>query len=132
MTGKGVVVKTDFKIATVRIRKSSACGHDCGECRACGGAEFLATVTNSVGAKVGDTVIIGAPSGKVLAYSFLLYILPILGAAVCYAVSGVFFSKPFFRTLCIVIWFTVWFFAVRRINRRVKMSTILGVADEKD
>ena len=79
MTGKGVVVKTDFKIATVRIRKSSACGHDCGECRACGGAEFLATVTNSVGAKVGDTVIIGAPSGKVLAYSFLLYILPILG-----------------------------------------------------
>ena len=89
MTGKGVVVKTDFKIATVRIRKSSACGHDCGECRACGGAEFLATVTNSVGA-------------------------------------------PFFRTLCIVIWFTVWFFAVRRISRRVKMSTILGVADEKD
>lgn len=132
MTGKGVVVKTDFKKATVRVRKSSACGHDCGECRACGGAEFETVVENSVGAKVGDVVVIGAPSGKVLEYSFVLYILPILGAAVCYAVSGVFFSRSFFRALCIVVWFVAWFLLIKRFEKRIKLSTILGVADEKN
>lgn len=133
MTGTGIVVKTDFKTATVRIRKASACGHDCGECRVCTNPEFETEVINSVGARVGDRVIIGAPGSQVLFLAFSLYILPILGAVICYALSGVFFIEMPARALCTALWIVLWAVYIRRLGRRgVKMSRILEVADEEN
>lgn len=133
MTSKGIVIKTDTKTATVKVRRNSACGHDCGECRLCDGGEIKTVVKNTVGAKEGDVVTIGTDSSKVLLCSFILYVVPILGAAVCYALASRIFSKPFFLALIIVLWFVLWFVCLRRFSaENVITSSILEVSDEKN
>ena len=87
MQGKGIVINANGENATVRIRKSSACGHDCGECRVCNNPEIEVEVVNSADAKAGDTVLIGADTVGVLWSAFLLYILPIIGAFAVYIIS---------------------------------------------
>ncbi len=131
MQGKGIVIKTDGTNATVRIRKSSACGHDCGECRVCNNPEIEISVANPIGAKEGDTVIIGADSSSVLWNTFLLYILPVIGMFVIYMVLS---SLPVYITiLSVVLWLALWFVFMRRKSKNVNIkSCILEVVHEKN
>lgn len=134
MMGNGIVVKTDGNRAIVRIKKSSACGHDCGECRVCNNPEFETEVINNVGAAAGDRVLIGAPTGEVLFSAFLVYMLPVLGVLVTGILLSAFFESAFVIALGCVLWVLVWFFIIRRRNSESdsKMSTILEVINEKN
>lgn len=80
MTGEGVVVRTAGNTAVVKIRKSSACGQDCGHCRACDNPEYEVSACNPVGAQPGDRVVLELPSRSVLHLAFLLYLLPVIAA----------------------------------------------------
>lgn len=82
----GVVIKTGKSKAWVKTIKSSAC-EGCashGSCEAVNEAEVEAI--NSVGAKIGDTVVVGFESGALLKVSMMLYLFPVLamiaGAAI--------------------------------------------------
>ena len=132
MIGNGIVVKTDENFAIVRIRKSSACGHDCGECRVCNNPEFETKVINTIGAKVGDRVSIGAPTGEVLFSAFLVYMLPVIGVLVIGILLSSFFESAFIIASGCVLWVLVWFLIIRRRNKgnASKMSTILEVINE--
>ena len=134
MTGRGIVVKTDGKYAVVRIRKSSACGHDCGECRVCTNPEFDTEVLNEVGASVGDTVLIGAPTGEILFSAFLVYMAPIFGLIVVYAILSTIFNSALIIAAGCALWIAVWFLMIRRQNskQKVKPSSILEVINEKN
>ena len=79
MQGKGIVIKTDGTNATVRIRKSSACGHDCEECAGCGvtGAAVLARAANPIGARVGQKVVVQSETSKMLGIVALVYLIPV-------------------------------------------------------
>jgi len=134
MVGNGVVVKTNGNRAIVRIRKSSACGHDCGECRVCNNPEFETEVINNVGAAVGDKVLIGAPTSEVLFSAFLVYMLPVLGVLFTGILLSSFFENSFVIASGCVLWVLIWFFIIRRRNRGndSKMSTILEVINEKN
>ncbi len=117
MVGNGIVVKTDGKRAIVRIRKSSACGHDCGECRVCNNPEFETEVINEIGAKVGDRVAIGAPTTEVLFSAFLVYMLPVLGVLVIGIILSSVFENAFIIASGCVLWVLIWFLIIRRRNR---------------
>ena len=134
MTGRGVVVKTNGAFAVVKIRKSSACGHDCGECRVCTNPEFETKVLNEIGAKEGDKVLIGAPAVKILFSAFLVYMLPLIGLFVVYMLASAFFKNAFVIAFGCVMWLAVWFVLIRLRNRSHKeeMSTILEVINEKN
>ena len=134
MIGNGIVVKTDGKRAIVRIRKSSACGHDCGECRLCNNPEFETEVVNNIGAKIGDKVSIGAPTSEVLFSAFLVYMLPVIGVLVIGILLSSLFESSFAIALGCVLWVLLWFIIIRRRNRinASKMSTILEVINEKN
>ncbi len=93
MTAECTVVSIkDGKTAIVRAQRKSACaechangGKSCGACDIfLGDDTFTAEADNSIGAKVGNAVIVESPSGYVIGAAALLFILPIIVAALLY------------------------------------------------
>ena len=74
-----VIALIDENKAKVRVERMSACGHDCSTCEGCGlqAAPIEAIANNSVGAKVGDTVLVESSSQAVLRLASLTYLLPV-------------------------------------------------------
>ena len=88
-TEQGLVTKIGFDTAWVKTTKTESC-KACAARESChtlgGGKETEVEVINTVGAKAGDTVVLGFEDASLLKASFLIYIVPILammmGAAI--------------------------------------------------
>lgn len=86
MQTKATVIAIDGHFAMVEAERSSACEGchkaeegGCSVCSLMGGDRKLATrAKNSLGAKVGDAVLIESNDGRMLWYAVLVFILPIL------------------------------------------------------
>ena len=79
MRETGIVKSVDGEFCTCATRRKSACGDNCATCKAvCSSREHIFTAKNTIGAKIGDTVIIEMPTSSVLKSAFLVYILPLL------------------------------------------------------
>jgi len=86
----GTVVSVKENTATVAVKRVSACGENCANCKgACETTTAVSVVENTIGAAVGDTVKIESDSFGVLRAAAVLYIVPvvvtILAAVVAYA-----------------------------------------------
>lgn len=131
MTGQGTVVSVLGNSATVLVRKTSACSHDCSECSTCTAPEYKVTVSNPIGAKEGDRVVIEAQSSKVLSIALCVYILPVffmlLAAVLCDAMS----FSPIFTTFLFLFMLALWVIIIRKTNRLVKMQNVI-VSKVKD
>ena len=70
----------DSKYAVISVPRKSACGHDCEECAGCGvsGAAVHAKAINSVGAKVGQKVVVQSDTKKMLRIVALVYLIPVV------------------------------------------------------
>jgi len=79
-TEKGIVVKTVHDTAWVRTLSDSACD-GCPSCGSCSAQRQDAEVevVNTVGAKVGDRILVDLKTSALLKATFLLYVFPILG-----------------------------------------------------
>ncbi len=131
MTGEGTVVRTRGDVATVSVRKTSACSHDCSECSTCTAPVFETEVCNPVGAKAGDVVIIEADTRKILLLSLLVYMLPVMlficAAVVCEALAvggGV-------TALVFVCMIAIWIFAIRTANKKIKTRNVIVSVKDK-
>ncbi len=79
MREEGFVKAVCEQTCEVIIRRKTACGENCASCKAgCEAKEQICVAENTIGAKVGDRVIVEMDSKKVLKSAFLVYILPIL------------------------------------------------------
>ncbi len=79
MREQGIVTKTENGMATVLVKRKSACGDNCATCKAaCSLGERGIIVKNDIDAKTGDEVAFEMDTAKVLKTAFLVYILPIL------------------------------------------------------
>lgn len=92
MQQEGVVIKTlPGNLAEIKVKRKSACGHDCAKCG--GGctevmsAPLTAIAKNPVGAKLGDSVTFEGSSKQVLGLAMLVYIIPIILFFAFYAVA---------------------------------------------
>ena len=65
--------------AVISVPRKSACGHDCEECAGCGvsGAAVRAKAVNTVGAKVGQKVVVHSDTSKMLRIVALVYLIPV-------------------------------------------------------
>ena len=84
---KGIVVEANGKKATVRFKKTDACGH-CNACFRFGSNEADIEMDNTLGAKKGDEVYIDMHANTVLKASAIVYGIPIIGGV---ALSGLSF-----------------------------------------
>lgn len=90
---EAVVARLEGEHAWLEVCKPSACG-SCSSAGACtvGGSKRLQRVRNSVGAHVGDTVVVSVAEGAVLMAAFWTYLMPLLlaliGAGIGSALGG--------------------------------------------
>ena len=121
MTGEAVVVSVWGSEATVKISKSSACGHDCASCGACSNPSYEISVINKIGADIGDKVLIETKTSKVLFASFLLYILPVFllitGAVICEENPMGLWSIFVFGSIALV-----WLLIIKLTNKKLKIK----------
>ena len=70
----------DHNHAIISVPRKSACGHDCEECAGCGisGTAIRAKAVNTVGAKIGQKVVVESSTEKMLGIIALVYITPIV------------------------------------------------------
>lgn len=108
MLSEGFVLKVDKEFATVGVKRQTACD----TCRAqCGGhcdkASTVETVVkNTLGARVGDRVRLYSRTSTVLGYAALIFIVPIVMAALGYLLGYLIrLSTP----LCAVLALTAFF-----------------------
>ena len=76
--------------AEISVPRKSACGHDCEECAGCGvsGAAVHAKAVNSVGAQVGQKVVVQSDTSKMLRIVALVYLIPVVLFLVGYLVPA--------------------------------------------
>ncbi|MEG2857246.1 MAG: SoxR reducing system RseC family protein [Clostridia bacterium] len=78
--------------ATVEVKRTSACAHDCDDCEGCStmikAADIFIVAQNCAAARVGDSVEIESESGKVLGIAAALYLLPLLVFIAVYLIAS--------------------------------------------
>ena len=91
----GIVREVNEKYAVVEVSRKSACegchANSDGNCSACvsfGKKEMLAKAENSVGAAVGDRVLLETDSATVIIYAAAIFLLPIMIAAAAYVICS--------------------------------------------
>ncbi len=78
-TGRVMKILEDGTAQVIHVRQS-ACSGDCHKCSGCGAAQESLTLVaqNPIGARPGDSVVIEAQTGPVLAAAAVLYLLPLV------------------------------------------------------
>lgn len=77
MRETGVIVSEKQNHVTVQMIRGDKC-NGCNLCETIGPNQMQIVANNSLGAKIGDTVEVEVPPGKVLGYSFIIFIIPII------------------------------------------------------
>ena len=101
-------------IAVVLIQRGRMCGENCSSCGMCGGAKTKITAKNTIGANVGDSVVLSVPTSKGLKATLLVYGVPVcilILSAILFQNVG--FSESIsvlFGFLLMVVWFLAVFF----------------------
>lgn len=91
MKQKGTVIDIQGEYATVEVMRTSACV-GCSQqegCIACK-KKIQSRAYNPMGAKKGDTVTLESPSGTVLFYALLVFVLPLALAIAGYLAAALF------------------------------------------
>lgn len=96
VTEEGIIEKTSYSKAVIRVQRSSACAHckSRGACQTNEGNATLIEVPNDLQAKVNDHVEISVPEGSLLKLSLLVYFVPIL-ALIAGALGGSVLAQSF-------------------------------------
>ena len=129
----GTVISVNDKRATVAVKRVSACGENCANCKgSCVSTTATSVVENNIGAKVGDTVKIESDTNSVIRAAIALYMVPVLiaifAAVIAYSVN---LSNLFVILLSGVAFFAS-FFVVKLFEKRLTpksyITKVLGKA----
>ena len=90
MTQEAVVTKLlPNGMAEVAVRRTTACGGNCGSCESCLFQNELKTpALNLIQAKPGQKVLIESQSSRIFKAAFLVYVLPILFLLLGYLIAS--------------------------------------------
>lgn len=128
MQTTATVIRTAGNKAVVEVERQAACdgchkNKDGGTCSICtltgAGRKFEATALNTVGAAVGDRVTVSTDSGRVLGYSVLVFLLPLVTGIGFYFLMGLVTSEDLWRCVALIVGFMVSLFGVWLYSRAV-------------
>ncbi|MDR7869857.1 MAG: SoxR reducing system RseC family protein [Tissierellaceae bacterium] len=90
----GIVKEVKGNDVVLEVRRVSACGTNCGSCSAsCEVAPHFVTINNKVNAKLGDMVEIKGETKKILKYTFIIYIVPLV-----FLILGIALGNQYFQS----------------------------------
>ena len=112
--------------AEISVPRKSDCGHDCEECAGCGvsGAGVRAQARNTVGAEVGQKVVVESSTKRLLGVMILVYLLPIVCFFVGYFATGALSSEGLRYAIAIAA-FLVGILPAVICDRRMKQTGAL-------
>ena len=127
MQTKAVVVATNGMFATVETERKSACDSchkaeegGCSVCSLMGSDRKIATkAINTVGAQIGDTVMIESNTSRMLWYAVLVFILPILVALIGWGISSLFTAKLAIQTISAFAGFALSLLGVAIYSKKI-------------
>lgn len=116
----GTVISTENNEATVAVRRVSACGENCANCKAgCETSTAVSTVENTVGAVAGDLVKIESDSAGVLRAAVILYIVPVLVAIISAVIAFSSNMRDIFAVALCVASFFASFFVIKAFEKKI-------------
>lgn len=77
--------------AELQVQRVTACGHDCSKCGGCIEVvtkPIMVTADNSIGAQIGDVVMITGDSKQVLGLAAIVYMVPIILFFALYGIAA--------------------------------------------
>lgn len=92
MEKTGIVINTKDGMAKVAVKRTSGCGGGCKTCGGCDTPTIVVDLPNNVGAKVGDEVELRADDRRVLRFTFLIYIIPLIFMFIAISLAMNFFA----------------------------------------
>lgn len=123
---KGLVIKADNDKMTVRFSTTEAC-QKCGACLIKDNQAILPNIDNSVGAKVGDRVVIENKPRNSVTAALIIYLVPVI-----FLIAGYFLSLLIvnflqiadkFAVLGAIIAFAFSFFLISLIDKHLSKSS---------
>ena len=129
MQTKAVVIATNGMFATVEAERKSACDGchkaeegGCTVCSLMGSDRKIATkAINTLGAKVGDTVMIESNTSRMLWYAVLVFILPIVIALVGWEISSIFTANITIQAISAFGGFALSLLGVAIYSKRISL-----------
>lgn len=129
MQTKAVVIATNGMFATVETERKSACDGchkaeegGCTVCSLMGSDRKIATkAINTLGAKVGDTVMIESNTSRMLWYAVLVFILPIVIALVGWGISSIFTANITIQAISAFGGFALSLLGVAIYSKRISL-----------
>lgn len=111
MTQDAIVTKVMSNgLAEVLVERGTACGDTCGSCEVCKYANEIHTYAkNTLGAAIGDRVVIKTKSSDIIGAAFIMYIIPLIVMIAAYVLTAM-QGAP--ETQCIAISFAAFFVCV--------------------
>ncbi len=90
MTQDAIVTKLlPDNMAEVAVARTTACGGNCGSCESCMFQnELKAVARNSIGARIGQQVVIASKSSRIFSAVLLVYVMPLLLFMTGYALAA--------------------------------------------
>ena len=144
MESVGRVVETAGEVATVEVRRTSACEGchksaegGCSVCTLMGGENSRVTRTsarNPLGAKVGDRVRIESPASRVLLWAAAVFLLPLAMSAAGFAIASAVTDRILWRTVGTAAGFLLCFALLRILSatlpKHPPTAEITAILDE--
>ena len=127
MKQTGIIESVNGSVASVRIKRASACGGDCSSCGSCDNA-LLVNAENLINAQVGDTVELEMPDKTIFEAIFIAYIFPIIALIVGYAIGSIFFNKEWQNILLGIIAMIIAIYINIIYSKRKKQKYKLTIA----
>lgn len=129
----GTVISVDKDMATVSVRRVSACGENCANCHgACQTTTAVATVKNTTGAVVGDVVKVECDSVSVIRAAMFLYMLPVLAAVLIAAITYSTGLSDILTLVLSVVGFFGCFAIVKRFEKHIAPKSFITKVLGKD
>ncbi len=144
MQTTATVIRIAGDRAIVTVERQAACdgchkNKDGGTCSICSltgaGRKFEATAINTIGAGVGDRVTVSTDSGRVLGYSVLVFLVPLVAGIAFYFLAGFLTNDDFWRCVALIIGFGFSFFGIwiysRVVSKRRCDVEIVAIVDRR-
>lgn len=133
MIKTGVVIEVNKDMALVEAVRQSACDgcHTKAFCPSCQ-KKITVNAYNEAGARAGDTVEVGTPSGVVLKYAALIFLLPLVAGIGFYLLGKMLFASELIPYLFSFLFFAgsflfLGFFLNRRESKKKDTITVVKI-----
>lgn len=121
----GTVESVNDNFAEVRIKRVSACGENCAQCKAgCKNGEMVVTAVNSIGAKNGEKVVLEMKTAYVFHAAFMVYILPLILFFAAYVSVYVMFSNETAAVIAAICGLVIGFAAAKLADKAMGHKSV--------